>query len=43
MAIAPASKPKWMQVEPYRWTRQEYEKMVEIGLFPAEAHLELPR
>lgn len=41
MAIAPAAKPKSTQVEPYRWTRQEYEKMVEIGLFPAEARLEL--
>ena len=27
--------------EPYRWRRQEYEKMVEIGLFPPQARLEL--
>lgn len=27
--------------EPYRWSRQEYEKMVEIGLFPPQARLEL--
>lgn len=26
---------------PYRWSRQEYEKMVEIGLFPSQARLEL--
>src|SRR4051794_9927817 len=32
---------KSTQVQPYRWTRQEYEKMVEIGLFPPEARLEL--
>ena len=29
------------RVQVYRWTRQEYDKMVEIGLFPPEARLEL--
>lgn len=32
---------KPQQVQPYRWTRQEYEKMIEIGLFSPEARLEL--
>jgi Uma2 family endonuclease len=26
---------------PYRWSRQEYEQMVEIGLFPPQTRLEL--
>jgi Uma2 family endonuclease len=29
------------QVQPHRWTRYEFEKMAEIGLFSAEARLEL--
>jgi Uma2 family endonuclease len=32
---------KPQQVQPYRWTRQEYEKMTEIGLFSTETRLEL--
>jgi len=28
-------------IHPYRWTRREYEKMVEVGFFPPEVRLEL--
>ena len=41
MYIPKASQRKPTQVQPYRWTRQEYEKMVEIGLFPSGTRLEL--
>lgn len=41
MYIPKASQRKLTQVQPYRWTRQEYEKMVEIGLFPSGTRLEL--
>src|SRR4051812_24168084 len=41
MNTTTTGKQKPTQVQPYRWTRQEYEKMVEIGLFPPEARLEL--
>lgn len=41
MAVATGEQRRSTQVEPYRWTRREYEKMVEIGLFAPEARLEL--
>ncbi len=41
MAILAAGEDRSTQGEPYRWTRLEYEKMVEIGIFAPEARLEL--
>ena len=41
MDVKTVGQRRLIQVEPYRWTRHEYEKMVEIGLFPPEARLEL--
>jgi Uma2 family endonuclease len=41
MTVALPVRKKPQQVQPYRWTRQEYEKMTEIGLFSSEARLEL--
>lgn len=41
MHVSKAGQRKPTHVQPYRWTRQEYEKMVEIGLFPPETRLEL--
>jgi Uma2 family endonuclease len=41
MTVALPVRKKPQQVQPYRWTRQEYEKMTEIGLFSPEARLEL--
>ncbi|MDQ3248268.1 MAG: Uma2 family endonuclease [Chloroflexota bacterium] len=41
MTVTTTGKRKPAQVQPYRWTRQEYDKMVEIELFAPEARLEL--
>jgi len=41
MQVSKVGQRKPTHVQPYRWTRQEYEKMVEIGLFPPETRLEL--
>lgn len=38
---AKVQRAKPLQTRPYRWTRQEYEKLTEIGLFSADARLEL--
>src|SRR4051812_29125230 len=41
MSVTTVGQRRSTQAEPYRWTREEYEKLVEIGLFPPEARLEL--
>lgn len=41
MAVTTTVTGKPLHVQPYRWTRQEFEKMTEIGLFSVEARLEL--
>lgn len=42
MALAFKSQtPSDAPVHPYRWTRREYEKMVEVGFFPPETRVEL--
>jgi Uma2 family endonuclease len=41
MTVAITGKQRPLQSQPYRWTRQEFEKMTEIGLFSPEARLEL--
>lgn len=40
-AIAQVQSPMSQTIQPYRWTRAEYEKLVELGIFASEARVEL--
>jgi Uma2 family endonuclease len=41
MAATVTGSRRLLQSQPYRWTRQEFEKMTEIGLFSPDVRLEL--
>jgi Uma2 family endonuclease len=41
MTVTTTGKRRLLQNQPHRWTRQEYEKMAEIGLFSPDTRLEL--